>query len=76
LANYRRYKRKFGSEISIQEFYRLYQERLKEDTKLKTPKAMDDAFAEFEAADEWKIKALIDAYNAANGTRLDQEIFV
>jgi putative SOS response-associated peptidase YedK len=73
-ANYRKYVRAFGADVSLKQFYRLYWLR-SQGGKIKIPKAMDAAFSEPEADDEREIKQLIDAYNAEQATKLEQELF-
>jgi putative SOS response-associated peptidase YedK len=73
-ASYKRYVREFGADVGIKQFFRLYWLR-SQGAKIKVPKAMDAAFAEPETDEERDIKALIDAYDAAQATRLEQELF-
>jgi len=74
VANYRAYVRMFGADMSIEEFSRLYWERA-EGSGAKIPRAMDAAFASPQTDDERQIKVLIDQYNAAQVTKLEQELF-
>jgi putative SOS response-associated peptidase YedK len=73
-ASYKRYVREFGADVGIKQFFRLYWLR-SQGAKIKVPKAMDAAFAEPGTDEERDIKALIDAYDAAQATRLEQELF-
>jgi len=73
-ADYKKYVRAWGADVSIKEFYRLYWLR-SQGAKVKIPKAMDAAFAIPQNEDERAIKALIDAYDAQEASRLEQEIF-
>lgn len=73
-ADYHQYVRRFGADLSIHEFVRLYWERV-EGSGAKIPKGMDAAFAIPETDDERRIKALIDQYSAAQATKLEQEVF-
>ncbi len=73
-ADYKKYVRAWGADVSIKEFYRLYWLR-SQGAKVKIPKAMDAAFANPKTEDERAIKALIDAYDAQEASRLEQEIF-
>jgi putative SOS response-associated peptidase YedK len=73
-ASYKRYVREFGADVGIKQFFRLYWLR-SQGAKIKVPKAMDAAFAEPETDEERDIKALIDAYDAEQATRLEQELF-
>lgn len=68
-ANYRRYQREFGVTMSIDEFARLFGDRAA-GTKIKTPKAMDAAFA-----GEGDIGAAIAAWERQQASALEQEIF-
>lgn len=60
-ADYRRYVRNFGAELSIKEFYDLFWRR-KADPKVKIPKSMEAAFAQPTTELERQIKALIDEF--------------
>lgn len=73
-ADYRRYVRDFGAELSIKEFYELFWRR-KADPKVKIPKAMEAAFAEPATELERQIKALIDEVAAEQEVKLQQELF-
>jgi putative SOS response-associated peptidase YedK len=73
-ASYKRYVREFGADVGIKQFFRLYWLR-SQGAKIKVPKAMDAAFAEPGTDEERDIKALIDAYDAEQATRLEQELF-
>jgi hypothetical protein len=73
-ADYRRYVRQFGAGIDIQEFVRLYSQR-QGGAKLKLPKGMDAAFADPQTDAERDVRALIDAFNAAEASKLEQELF-
>lgn len=73
-AAYNKYVKVHGAEISIKEFIKLYGFRYA-DPRIRIPKAMDDAFALPASEDERHIKTLIDAYNAKQTTKLEQELF-
>jgi putative SOS response-associated peptidase YedK len=73
-ADYKKYVRAWGADVSIKEFYQLYWLR-SQGAKVKIPKAMDAAFANPKTEYERAIKALIDAYDAQEVSRLEQEIF-
>lgn len=73
-AGYQKYVREYGADISIREFVQLYWER-SEGAKIKTPKAMDVAFAMLEGADGQRIRELVSDYDAAQATKLEQELF-
>lgn len=71
--DYRRYLRQFDAGLSIREFVDIFWHRRTE-PRIKIPKAMEAAFAH-PASDERKIKASIDEFNAAQATKLEQELF-
>ena len=73
-ADYRSYVRFYGAIISIRDFIQLFQAR-RDGEKISIPRAMADAFAEPENAQEREIKSMIDAYNQYETTRLEGEIF-
>jgi hypothetical protein len=73
-ADYRKYVHMFGAQMSIREFARLYWERA-EGSKANVPKAMDDAFSNPQTDEERKVKASIEKFNAAQLTKLEQELF-
>jgi putative SOS response-associated peptidase YedK len=73
-ADYRRYTRMFGAHLSLPEFVELYWHR-REGARIRIPKAMDAAFAEPQTSEERQVKAFIDEFNAAEATRLEQELF-
>ena len=73
-ANYKKYVREWGADISIKEFVRLYWMR-SQGAKVKIPKAMDAAFADPQTDEERQIKAMIDAFDAQQTTTLEQELF-
>jgi putative SOS response-associated peptidase YedK len=73
-ADYRKYVHMFGAQMSIREFSRLYWE-LAEGSKANVPKAMDDAFSNPQTDEERKVKASIEKFNAAQVTKLEQELF-
>lgn len=73
-ADYRRYVKRFGAQMDVREFARLFWERA-EGSKAKIPKAMEDAFLDPQNDDERQIKAFIDRNNAQQATNLEQELF-
>jgi putative SOS response-associated peptidase YedK len=73
-AEYKKYVRKWGADVSLKEYYQLYWER-RADAKIKIPKVTDAEFANPENDDERKIKELIDEFNAQQATKLEQELF-
>jgi putative SOS response-associated peptidase YedK len=75
VANYRKYLRLFGADIDLQTFYDLYWRKAMESPRPRTPKAMDAAFAQPGNEHEREIQALIAQADAAESTRLEQELF-
>lgn len=73
-SSYKKYVREWGADVSIKQFYRLYWLR-SQGAKIKIPKAMDAAFSDPQTDEEREIKALIDAYNAQQATKLEEELF-
>jgi hypothetical protein len=67
LADYKRYVRDFGADISIKEFFNIFWRR-KKDPKIKIPKAMEDAFMDASSGTERDIRALIDEHRAEQET--------
>jgi putative SOS response-associated peptidase YedK len=74
LADYRRYLRDFGAQMSLREFVDLFWRRTA-DPRVKIPKAMELAFGDPQSAPEAEIKALIDRYNAEQAAKLEAELF-
>jgi len=74
LADYRRYVRMFGAELSIKEFVDLVWRR-SAGARVPIPKAMEAAFAQPANDDERRIKTLIDEFTAQEAIRLEQELF-
>ena len=72
--HYGDYVRAFGADINITEFFRLYVDR-KDNSKIKIPKAMDEAFQTPRNAEEREIAALIKQYNTEQASELEQELF-
>ncbi len=72
--DYRKYVKRFGAIMDIQAFVRLYGDRGRGD-RVKIPKGMDSAFADPRTDDERAIKAMIDAHDSADASRLEQELF-
>jgi putative SOS response-associated peptidase YedK len=71
---YQDYVRRFGAHISIREFVELYASRIK-GAKIKTTKAMDDAFLHAETDETREIAAAIGAWNTRQTTELEQLLF-
>lgn len=74
-ADYKKYVRDHGADIDIETFYDLYWRKAKGGEKLKTPKAMDDAFSQPQTEREQAIKALIDEFKLHEAQRLQQTLF-
>lgn len=73
-ADYRRYKRAYGSEIDIATFAELFWSRL-DNPKIIIPKAVEASFDHPSTADEKRIKDLIDQHRAAQAASIEQEMF-
>jgi putative SOS response-associated peptidase YedK len=71
---YQDYVRRFGAEISIREFVELYASREK-GAKVKTTKAMDDAFLRAGTPETRVIAQAIEAWNAEQTAELEQSLF-
>jgi putative SOS response-associated peptidase YedK len=71
---YDEYLNRFGADIDIEAFARLYGARLHND-KIKTPKALDAQFNAPKRAGEAQIKASIDAYRLQQMGQWEQELF-
>ena len=74
LADYRRYLRDFGAEMSLREFVDVFWRRAA-DPRVKIPKAMALAFAAPGTPEEFEIKGLIDRYDAEQAAKLEEELF-
>jgi putative SOS response-associated peptidase YedK len=74
-ADYRKFVRTFGALMDIDEFARLFFERAEGGSKAKIPKAMEDAFAAPQTDAEREIKVLIDEFNRAQTSKLEQDLF-
>ena len=72
--SYRSYVRRFGAELDIHEFVKLYVER-RDGGKIKIPKGMDAAFADPLSEQEQQIKALIREFDTQQATKLEQDHF-
>lgn len=73
-ADYHRYVRKFGADVDIAEFARVYEQRSR-GAKVRTPRAMDAAFAEAATPQGQAISGLIASWNESQVTELQQELF-
>jgi putative SOS response-associated peptidase YedK len=72
-ADYHLFRRKFGSDISITDFYEEFYKRKRQGNLF--PKAADMAFANPKNDEERRIKALIDELNAAEAMKQEQQLF-
>jgi putative SOS response-associated peptidase YedK len=73
-GDYRKYVKKFGAQLDLAGFERLYRERLR-GSKAKVPKAVDDAFGQPGTDGVLALKALIDEFNAQQASQLEQDLF-
>jgi putative SOS response-associated peptidase YedK len=73
-ADFHKYARRYGADIDIREFFRLYWLR-DQGARIRIPKAMDAAFAHPRSEDESRIRELIEAFDAREAARLEQELF-
>jgi putative SOS response-associated peptidase YedK len=73
-AEYTKYVRRWGADISLKQYFQLYWER-RADAKIKIPRVIDAEFAHPANDDERKIKELIDEFNAQQTTKFEQELF-
>ena len=74
IADYRKYVRHWGADLSLREFFRIFWLRA-EETSLRLPKSMEAAFDHPITDEERAIKAQIDAYKARQATRWEEELF-
>ena len=75
IADYRKYTKDYGADMSIKEFVELFWKRTHTDPKTKIPKAVADAFRESRSDDELKVNELIAEFNATQTVELEQELF-
>ncbi len=71
---YQKFVRHWGATLSLPEFVRLYGFR-NEDRRIKIPRAIDQWFDKPTSNGEREISALVDAFDAAEVTRLETELF-
>jgi len=75
-AEYTKYVRMFGADISIKEYFDIYWRRLGEpESRIRIPKAMDFDFADPQTDEAREIKGIIDEYNRRQTTESEQELF-
>lgn len=72
-ADYRRYAKIYGADISIKDFIKLAERRIRD--RNTWPKAMTDAFAQASTPPELEVKALLDQYAALEAAKLQECIF-
>jgi len=76
LADYRKMVRQFGAIMDLEAFARLWlRENGVDRSRPKTPKAMEDAFAEWGSGEERLIWQAIRAWQAEDAAKLEQELF-
>lgn len=73
-SEYKEYVRAWGADIDIDRFVKLYWDCLRNGA-IRTPKAMDAAFARSGLGGEPGLATLIEQRDRAESTRLEQEIF-
>src|SRR4051812_45918321 len=73
-ADWKRYTRAYGTNLSLTEFYDLFYRRLHEDRKIRVPKAVEVGFADPQNEQERAIAALVTEHRADEAT-LEQELF-
>ncbi|CAN7388385.1 SOS response-associated peptidase family protein [Variovorax sp. LjRoot84] len=73
-AEYKKFVRMFGALMSLKDFVKLYVQR-EQDASIKIPKSMDALFMAPQSDIEAEIKARIEAFNAAQSTKIEQELF-
>jgi putative SOS response-associated peptidase YedK len=74
-ADYRKYVRLFGAEMSLKEFFHTFWVRAQGDSEIKFPKAVEAAFDHPQTEDERKVKECIDQFRADQATKFEQELF-
>jgi putative SOS response-associated peptidase YedK len=74
-ADWARYRRQYGVQISLNDFYELYLRRAREDARLKVSLGVDRAFAHPATEPERTVAELIEEYRSDEATRLEQELF-
>jgi putative SOS response-associated peptidase YedK len=73
-AEYKKYVRRWGADISLKQYFDLYWQR-RADAKIKIPRVTDAEFANPANDDERKIKELIDEFNTLQAAKFEQELF-
>ena len=76
LADYRKYARLFGANISLREFADLFWRRLNDpESKIIIPKAVEAAFADPQSDEERRAAELIEAFRTRQATKFEQQLF-
>lgn len=73
-ADYRNYLRMTGAEMDLDQFLEIFTNRT-EDRTVRIPRALERAFDEPRTPRERDIRAAIDTWRQAEGTRLEKELF-
>jgi hypothetical protein len=73
-ANYGKYVRLFGADVSISDFVELFYHR-QTNHRIKIPKSLEAEFTDAQSAEECAIKASIEAFKSSQATLLEQELF-
>lgn len=74
VAEWKKYRRHYGVELSVRDYFDLFWRRSHGD-KVKIPKGLEDGFRDPETDAEREIKSLIDHWRASETLRLEQELF-
>ncbi|MGY0503966.1 SOS response-associated peptidase family protein [Luteimonas sp. e5] len=74
--DYREYVRRFGADISIQDYVRLFWERNQAaGPTMRIPKGMENAFAQLDTTKGREIRQLVDEWRSGQITATEQELF-
>jgi putative SOS response-associated peptidase YedK len=73
-ADYLKFRRLTGARISIREFFDIFWRRTT-DAKIKVPKAIEAWFDHPDSDEEREVRRMIDEFNTAEATRVEQELF-
>lgn len=73
-AEWKKYRRHYGVEISVRDYFDLFWRR-RMGEKVKIPKAIEDGFLDPETDAEAEIRNLILEWRSEESTRLEQELF-
>ena len=76
-AGWKKFVRMFGATMSLEEFNRVFYERIHEpEARIVIPKTMEAAFAQPENDGERQVKSLIDEFIDGRARKLEEELFV